>query len=350
MAVQDWRELVDLERLSTWMDGQGVGHGPIEEPTLLAGGTQNILLRFKRGGRTIVLRRPPAHTIANGSETMRREARVLAVLASTDVPHPRLIAACPHENVLGSAFYLMESVAGFNATMGLPALHASDPMIRRRMGWALVDGVAAVGRVDALAAGLGDLGRLDNFLSRQAGRWRAQLEGYERHAGWPGSSTIRGVAEVHAWLDENCPDSFTPGLMHGDYHIANVMFRNDDPELAAIVDWELTTLGDPLLDLGWLLATWPDPTDGETMIAKVEPWDGFPQSEALAARYAERSSRDLSALLWYKILACYKLGILLEGTYARASAGKADPETGRRLHEQTLMLFRRALRWLEGAG
>jgi aminoglycoside phosphotransferase (APT) family kinase protein len=297
-----------------------------------------------------VLRCPPPHTIANSSETMRREARVLAVLASTDVPHPRLIKACADESVLGTAFYLMESVEGFNATVALPALHASDPMIRRHMGWALVDGIAAVGRVDALAAGLGDLGRIDNFLSRQAGRWRAQLEGYKCYVGWPGAGTIGGVAEINAWLEANCPNSFTPGLMHGDYHIANVMFRNDGPELAAIVDWELTSVGDPLLDLGWLLATWPDPDDDDSMMTPLPPWDGFPRSDELVMRYAEQSSRDLSALLWYKVLACYKLGILLEGTYARASAGKADLEIGRRLHGQTLMLFRRALQWLEAAG
>jgi aminoglycoside phosphotransferase (APT) family kinase protein len=350
MATRDWRELVDLSKLSEWMDAEGLSRGVIEEPALLAGGTQNILLHFKRDGQSFVLRRPPLHTVANGSATMRREARVLAVLASTDVPHPRLIAACADESVLGAAFYLMETVEGFNATVGLPALHAADPTIRRRMGWALVDGIAAVGRVDALAAGLGDLGHIDNFLSRQAGRWREQLEGYERYAGWPGASSIQGVATVGAWLDANCPDSFSAGLMHGDYHIANVMFANDGPELAAIVDWELTTVGDPLLDLGWLLATWPDANDTDTAITRVEPWDGFPQADELVSRYAGRSSRDLSGLLWYKVLACYKLGILLEGTYARAAAGKADPQIGQRLHGQTLTLFRRALRWLEIEG
>ena len=131
--------------------------------------------------------------------------------------------------------------------------------------------------------------------------------------------------------------------MHGDYHLANVLYRYDSPELAAIVDWELATLGDPLIDLGWLLATWPDPAEyGERL--PVAPWAGFPDSEMLIERYRAGSRRDMSAIAWYEVLACYKLGILLEGTHARAAAGKADAATGQMLHAKTIALFRRALR------
>lgn len=348
-SLDAWRELVDLDRLAAWMDARGLGAGPIEEAARPPGGTQNLLLKFRRGERWYMLRRPPLHPRMNGSETMRREARVLAALAGTDVPHPSLIAACPEEDVLGAAFYLMEPVEGFNATVGLPPLHAGDPAVRREMGFALVDGIAALGRVDHVAAGLADLGRAEGFLERQVGRWKKQLDGYAEYEGWAGPGEIEGVAEVGAWLEARRPARFRPGLIHGDYHLANVLYRYDGPQLAAIVDWELTTVGDPLLDMGWVLATWPLENRPETATTSVTPWEGFPTAAELTARYAARTDRDMDAIGWYAVLACYKLGIILEGTNARAAAGKADRATGDALHAQTLSLFQRALMWIGDA-
>jgi aminoglycoside phosphotransferase (APT) family kinase protein len=337
---------VDEVRLAAWMDGEGLGSGPIEGAARLSGGTQNILVRFSRAGRSYVLRRPPATTIANGDETMRREARVLAAIAHTDVPHARLIAACGDPAVIGAAFYLMEPVEGFNPTVDMPELHSGDRKIRRQMGLELVDAVGKLGRLDAVALGLGDFGKTEDFLVRQPQRWKRQLDGYATFDGWPGPDHLPGVDAVGAWLNQNCPSSFTPGIMHGDYHLANVMYRNDGPQIVAIVDWELATLGDPLIDLGWLLATWPDPALDSAKLP-VKPWDGFPTADTLVERYAQSTPRDLSQLLWYKVLACYKLAILLEGTHARAAAGKADVATGRMLHDQAVFLFRRAQQWLE---
>ncbi len=337
-------EGVDLDALTTWMDGRGLGHGPLEDPTRLAGGTQNILLRFVRAGRTYVLRRPPPHLRANSNETMRREARVLASLAGTAVPHPGLIAACPEEDVLGAAFYLMEPINGFTATSGMPPLHAGDPSIRHRMGLAMAEAIAALGAIDYRAVGLDGLGKPDNFLERQVARWQAQLASYAELPYWTGPEQIPGVDRVARWLEANRPARFEPGILHGDYHLANVMFRYDSGELAAVVDWELSTIGDPLLDLGWIVATWPEDGVANAGSVAVTPWDGFPTADELIAHYAARSDRDVSAINWYVVLACYKLGIILEGTHARACAGKAPRETGDRLHAQTIGLFERALR------
>jgi aminoglycoside phosphotransferase (APT) family kinase protein len=336
--------LVDLGHLAEWMDGQGLTGEAIADAELLAGGTQNILLRFTRGGRTFVLRRPPPHLRKNSNETMRREARVLGAIGDTDVPHPRLIAGCPETDVIGAAFYLMEPIEGFNPTQGLPEYHRSDPAIRRAMGLSLVDSVAALGRVDYQAVGLEGFGRPDGYLERQVARWRSQLEGYSELDGYPGPE-IPGVDDVAEWLDENRPADFLPGILHGDYHLANVMYRLDTPDLAAIVDWELSTIGDPLLDLGWLLATWPAPGahSAASVGGGIHPWDGFPKAEELVARYAEGTARDLSDIRWYEVLACYKLGIILEGTHARACAGKAPKATGDVLHATTVALFQRAL-------
>lgn len=331
---------IDLERLAAWMDGQGLSSGPVREVAALGGGTQNIILRFTRGGDRFVLRHPPLQKRKNSDETMRREARVLAALAGTDVPHARLIAACGDLDVLGSAFYLMEPVEGANPTVALPEAYLADAAWRWQLGLAMADGAAAVGAIDHVAVGLAGLGRPEGYLARQVARWRSQLDSYSELDGYPGPD-IGPVEEVAAWLDANVPTSWRPGLIHGDYHFANVLCRLDRPALAAIVDWELTTIGDPLVDLGWLLATWPDPATWEGPIS-VDPWDGFPGRADLLARYAERSDRDLSAVAWYEVLACYKLGIILEGTHARACAGLAPKETGDRLHAATIALLGRA--------
>lgn len=338
-------EGVDLERLTGWMDAQGLGAGPLDDVERLTGGTQNILLRFRRGERMYVLRRPPVHLRGDSNETMRREARVLAALAGADVPHPGLIAACPGEDVIGAAFYLMEPVDGFNPTQGLPPLHAGSEAVRRRMGLSLVEGIAALGALDYRERGLDGLGRIDGYLERQVSRWKAQLASYAEFPDWEGPGGIPGVERVAGWLDAHRPPSFEPGIIHGDYHLANVMYRRDSGDLAAIVDWELTTIGDPLLDLGWLLATWPldDRADGAAV--SVRPWTGFPTAAELVEHYRPRTRRDMAHLDWYAVLACYKLGIILEGSHARASAGKAPREIGDRLHAQTVSLFERALRW-----
>lgn len=332
---------VDLASLADWMDAEGLGRGPIENARPLAGGTQNILLAFERGGGSFVLRRPPLHKRANSDETMRREARVLRAIAGSDVPHPALIAACADPDVIGASFYLMEPVDGFNPTTGLPGRYASQPEWRHRAGLSMVDAIAALGRIDHDAVGLGDFGKPDGFLERQVARWRSQLESYRSFDGYPGPE-IPGLDEVAAWLETNRPRAWRPGILHGDFHLANVMFAPDAPRLAAVVDWELATIGDPLLDLGWMLATWPDRDGTEIGAIGVTPWDGFPRPEELVERYGAGSDRDLSCLDWYVVLACYKLGIILEGTYARAFAGKADRGVGDLLHATTLGLFARA--------
>jgi aminoglycoside phosphotransferase (APT) family kinase protein len=334
-------EVVDLHVLAAWMDAQGLPRGPFERVELLGGGTQNVLLRFDRGGAQYVLRRGPRHLRPKTNDVMRREARVLAALEGTDVPHPAFVAACPDEAVMGGAvFYLMRPVEGFNPSTGLPALHAGDPAIRHAMGLEAAAALARLGRVDYQAVGLGDFGRPEGFLERQVSRWMGELDSYARYEGYRGPE-IPGLEPVAAWLDANRPRGFTPGILHGDYHLANVMYANDGPRLAAIVDWEMCTIGDPLLDLGWLVATWPDP-EHPGPAANLAHLTGFPTTAELVARYAAGSTRDLAAMDWYVVLACFKLGIVLEGTHARACAGKAPQATGDLLHAITLGLFARA--------
>jgi aminoglycoside phosphotransferase (APT) family kinase protein len=344
------RSLVDFDVLADWMDGQGLPSGPFEHVRVLAGGTQNVLVRLSRGGERYVLRRGPQHLRPASNRVMRREMEVLAALAGTDVPHPRFIAGCRDETVMGGAvFYLMEPIDGFNATVELPELHASDPGVRHEMGLEAADAIARLAAVDHVAVGLGDFGRPEGFLERQVPRWLDELASYSELDGYPGPA-IPGLDDVAGWLEAHRPVSWQPGILHGDYHLANVMYSPTGPRLAAIVDWEMCTIGDPLLDLGWLLATWPDPDSGaagamaSVTTGAIGSAGGLPSRDELVKRYADQSAqpRDLSSIAWYTVLACFKLGIVLEGTHARAYAGKAPHATGDLLHAITLGLFARA--------
>jgi len=333
---------MDLEPVARWMSSKNLGAGPLEDVTELSGGTQNIMLRFTRSGRGYVLRRGPRHLRPRSNAVMLRETRVLAALAGTDVPHPRLIATCDDPEVLGDAvFYLMEPVDGFNAGEGLPALHAGDPAVRHEMGLSMAESLAKLGAVDHVAVGLADYGKPEGFLERQVPRWLAELDSYRQFANYPGPD-LPGIDDVAAWLQANTPSSWQPGIMHGDYHAANVMFSRTGPQLAAIVDWEMSTIGDPLLDLGWLLATWRQDDGSSVFSHTLTGMDGLASTGELMERYAAGSSRDLSNLGWYTVLACFKLAIVIEGTLARASAGMAQQEVGEQLHDAAVWLFERA--------
>ena len=339
--------IVDLDRVVRWMDERELGDGPITDVELIAGGTQNVLVRFRRGDDEFVLRRPPPHKRANSDETMRREARVLGALAGTDVPHPALIAAEPGLDVIGAAFYLMAPVDGFNATLGLPEPYLSDTAAQHQMGLAMADAIGALARIDPGDHDLWDLGRAEGWAERQVPRWRKQLDGYAELPGYPGPSIPR-LDDVASWLDEHRPTDIRPGLIHGDFHFANVLIDRRTPRVAAIVDWELTTIGEPLLDLGHLLASWPRP--GRDSITPVGAAPGLPTADEVIARYDGQVERDLSDLRWFRVLACYRLGIILEGSHARAFSGLTPVEIGDRLHASTLDLFAQAAELIDEPG
>lgn len=326
--------LIDLDVLRAWMDVRALGTGDITDVSFIAGGTQNVLMRFRRDDREFVFRRPPRHKRQNSDETMRREARVLGALSATKVPHPELIAAESDETVLGAAFYLMEPVDGFNATVSLPELYLSDPAVQHSMGISMIDAIAELSLVDPAEVGLLDFGKADGWLDRQVTRWKSQLESYREFADYPGSN-IGDVDKVGAWLNSNVPSRMQIGIIHGDYHFANVLMRPDEGRLAAIVDWELATIGDPLLDLGHVLACWPRGGAMPNALAALN----LPTFDELIAHYARRTGRDLSDLTWYRVLAAYRLGIILEGSNARAAAGKATRDVGDLLHATAVALL-----------
>jgi aminoglycoside phosphotransferase (APT) family kinase protein len=333
---------VDWAAVESWLAAKGVVVGLISEIEQIGGGTQNLMFRFRCGDARLVLRRGPRHLRPHTNDALRREARVLSALDGTGVPIPRVVAAEPDESVLGSAFYLMEPIDGFNPSVALPPLHESNVEMRRAMGFEAVDALLALGAVDAEQVALGDLGKPDDFLERQVPQWVDTLDRYTRFDGYPGH-ILPNVDDLADWLTRHRPSSIQPGIMHGDYHLANLMFRNDGPQVAAIVDWEMCTLGDPLLDFGWLLATWPQ----DNAIGPLKTVTDLPTRTELIAHYAAAGQRSIEHALWYTVMASFKLAIVLEGTNARAHAGKAPKATGDLLHAIAIGLLDNATVFLE---
>ena len=251
--------------------------------------------------------------------------------------------------MLGDAvFYLMEPVDGFNAGEGLPPLHAGDPDVRHQMGLSMAEALAKLGAVDHVASRprrIRQARRIPGTASAALAFGAGVLQPVRKLP----RAQIPGIEQVAAWLEQRRPTEWTPGIMHGDYHAANVMFSRTAPDVVAIVDWEMCTIGDPLLDLGWLLATWRQPDGSSVFSHALGGQDGLASTDELFERYAANTTRDLSHITWYTVLACFKLGIVIEGTLARACAGKAEKEVGDQLHAATVHLFERALTQIENA-
>ena len=342
-TTTDFDGTIDWDNLQGWVSGQAdlPGTGPLTGITELLGGSQNKIFLLERGTEQMVLRRPPKHLRPGNNETMLRETKVLAALKGTDVPHAALYGVCADTEVIGAAFYVMEVIDGFMPRGPLPGRYGTDPTWRRTMAEELIAGAAKLGLVDPYAVGLDDLGKPAGWAERQVARWKSQLDGYGELENYDGPD-LPGFEQVATWLDANTPTDYLIGLNHGDCQWANVMFSHDQPHLAAFVDWEMSTLGDPLLDLGWILTSWVDPRDPEGHSAQVEPWDGFPTRAEVVAQYLELTGREASLVPWFFVLACYKLGVVLEGSWARALAGKVPMELGETLHAYATWLFAKA--------
>jgi len=310
--------VIDLDRLVVWMDESGLsGAGEPLEHRFIAGGSQNEIYEIRRGDLHAALRIPPPPAPASRDDGIMREWRIIEALAGTDVPHTPAIAACPDTGVLGRAFYLMGFVEGWSP-MGLvdrawPAPYDTDLDARRGLAFQLVEGIALLGNVDWQAKGLQDLGRPEGFHERQVERWTAFLDRIK-------GRELPGFSEAAAWLREHKPLDYLPGLMHGDYQFANVMYHHGAPaRLAAIVDWEMGTVGDPKLDLGWVVQGWPDdPMSAAASAGGYVDMYGMPTRDEVLAHYAEVSGRQVDDIDYYVVLAKWKLAIVLEQGFQRA--------------------------------
>ncbi len=314
-------DLLDIDRLTGWMDANDVGdRGELVVARPIAGGASNEIFEITRGDARMVLRRPPRNVPEGRNETMLREFRVLTALDGTDVPHAPAIAACNDTSVIGACFTLTGFVDGWSP-LGLgntwPAPFDTDLDARAGLAYELVDGIARLSQVDWSARGLDGFGKPDGFHDRQVDRWLAHLDAFKFR-------DLPGLDDAAAWLRVHRPSRYEPGIMHGDYQFANVMYAHGAPaRLAAIVDWEMTTIGDPLLDLAWVVMGWPDPDEDRTSMSYVD-YNGMPTRAQLAARYAEVSGRPVDEIDYYVVLARFKMAVVLEGGYARYVQGAAD--------------------------
>ena len=269
--VGDVPKIADEERLIAWLDTQGLGVGAPLEHHYISGGSQNEIYELRRGDLHCAMRIPPPSAPAPRDEGIVREWRIIEALGGTDVPHTEAIALCTDQSVLGRTFYLMGFVDGWSpmsTRRQWPAPFDTDLGERRGLAFQLIEGIALLSKVDWQAKGLSDLGRPDGFHERQVDRWTAFLERIK-------GRELPGFDEAAAWLRAHRPIDYVPGLMHGDYQFANVMFRDGAPaRLAAIVDWEMGTVGDPKLDLGWVVHSWPDDTtDDEDRVRRLRRHD-----------------------------------------------------------------------------
>jgi len=332
------RGLIDTERLVRFMDERDLpGAGEALEATFITGGASNELFEIRRGQHRMALRRPPRVVPAGRNETMLREYRLLAALADTDVPHARVLAVGDDPELLGGCFYLMEFVQGWSPMGGggWPAPFDADLEARSGLAFELVDGIAKLAKVDWQARGLEGFGRPEGFHERQVDRWMAHLASVQFRP-------IPGIEEAAAWLRTHRPGHYVPGIMHGDYQFANVMFRHGPPaRLAAIVDWEMATVGDPLLDLGWVIQGWLDPDEDRTTGSYVD-YSGMPTREQLLEHYARTSGRLVDDIDYYVVLARFKLAVVLEAGYARVVQGSADNPKMAAFGDVVLSLARRA--------
>jgi aminoglycoside phosphotransferase (APT) family kinase protein len=316
-------EAIDRPSLETWFEANVPDARPPLEFERISGGRSNITYAVRdTADNAWALRRPPLGKRLASAHDMAREHRIIASLQPTDVPVPPAIGLCEDESVNGAPFYVMGWVEGPILRSRKEADERFPEGERYAIGERVVDTLVAIHAVDPDQVGLGDLGRKEDYVRRQLRRW---------HGEWEKSKTreLPVVDDVHRRLSERVPEQGPATVVHGDYRLDNMILARSG-EVAAVVDWELCTLGDPLADVGLLLVYWSEP--GDEFMPLFDPATaapGFPGRQDVRDRYAELSGRDLSEIDYYVALGYWKLAIILEGVYARYAAGQyGKPDEG----------------------
>ena len=305
---------LDLDRLRGLLDRErpGLVTAPLSG-RLIEGGRSNLTYAVTDSTTKWVVRRPPLGHVLATAHDMKREHRVISALHPTDVPVPNPVLLCEDADVLGAPFYVMEFVEG-TPYRTADELLPLGPERTRGAVLELVDTLVELHAVDPADVGLADFGRPEGFLDRQLRRWGKQLAASRNRE-------LPGVEELHAALGRRLPTSPTPTVVHGDYRLDNVLIGKDD-KIKAILDWEMSTLGDPLTDLG-LLVMYSIPLElPDSPISTTASAPGHPAPAELIERYAERSGRDVSSVAWYTAFAWFKLAVILEGIHYRYTLGQ----------------------------
>jgi aminoglycoside phosphotransferase (APT) family kinase protein len=313
-------QLLDEAALRNYLGREVPSLGAVHDIRRITSGSSNEIFEVTTDGDPVILRRPPRHKLSASAHDVSREFRVLRALAGSPVPHPTAIHLCEDEQIIGSRFLIMTKVDGFHLKEPYPA-HALANGAMRAMMLHFIEVIAELSRIDWAAAGLDGFGRPAGYLDRQVDRWLGQLANYH-------SRELPKLDDVATWLRANQPQSGPPGTIHGDYQFLNVLFANDlPPRVAGVLDWELSTVADPLVDLGWVLGLWTEAGEESPLNAfygNASQRPGAPTRAELAQRYAEVSGRPVDDRCYYEVLALFKLGCIAEGSYYRHVAGQSD--------------------------
>ncbi|QEU95431.1 phosphotransferase family protein [Streptomyces kanamyceticus] len=331
---------LDLETLRGHLDRErpGLVGGPLSA-RLIEGGRSNLTYAVTDGAARWVVRRPPLGHVLATAHDMKREHRVISALHPTDVPVPKPVLLCEDESVIGSPFYVMEFVEGtpYRTAEQLAPLGAERT---RAAVFTLVDTLVDLHAVDPEAVGLRDFGRPDGFLDRQLRRWGKQLDASR-------GRDLAGIDELHAALGRALPASPAATVIHGDYRLDNVLIDGSD-RIRAVLDWEMSTLGDPLTDLG-LLAMYSVKLElPDSPISTTAGAPGHPDPAELVERYATRSGRDVGAISWYTAFAWFKLAVILEGIHYRFTLGQTVGAGFDRIGELVPVFIEHGLTTLQG--
>jgi aminoglycoside phosphotransferase (APT) family kinase protein len=317
---------------------------------LIAGGMSNLTYAVHCGAGEVIVRRPPLGHILPTAHDMAREHRVISALADTPVPVPRTLLTAEAGAELEFACFVMERVLGHVCRGRVPDGYADDPAQRRLVGDAVVDVLAELHRVDPDAVGLGDFGRPEGFMERQLRRWSKQWEASK-------FEELPALDRLRDGLAARMPRAQQPAtIVHGDYRIDNVILHPVEPgRIVAVLDWELSTLGDPLADLGAMLAYWADADDDEVLVAgrvvpPVTEAPGFPSRDEVIERYAERTGFDLSEIHWYMAFGYFKVAVICQGIAHRAAGGSMVGEGFDEAQGNVVPLTQAGLRVLETLG
>jgi aminoglycoside phosphotransferase (APT) family kinase protein len=308
---------IDVGPVTTWLEKHVGLTGPLTFERCM-GGHSNLTYKISDAtGRHVVLRRPPLGHLLPTAHDMSREWRIIYALQETPVPVPPALGWCDDPDVTGAPFYVMGFVDGHVLHDSATAERVYDETQRRRVGESFVDVLAALHDVDPDAVGLGELGRKEGYVARQLKRWYGQFEQSK-------TEELPLVDQIHDFLAARIPEQGPARIVHGDYRLGNCLSNAVDGILA-VLDWEICTLGDPLADVGYVLATWAERVDGDVDVSAPSVLPGFPTRAQVLERYAERSGRDLSLIDFYVSFSHWKSACIVEGVYARYLAGALDP-------------------------